>query len=471
MWTSPRRARRTRYVLVVALALALFGSLAQSSSAGPQQTAPASSAAALKAPGARLRFELSTTSDWSSATFGPTAFYASKPVGGTAGVASSERSLRLDGASSGVVEGILPLPTDMNLDLRLQKGVIGTSTLTVRQYDAAGASKVVAQLVSSAKSGATNDATMSIPAATLRASAIELGATDPERLVIAAFYPWWTGSEAGYFSPDTPSGSWRTTKVAEISGQLAQMAGAGINTAALSMGWPQDDRRAMTAVVLDAAAQQSAVRLVPYVELELATSQGGWSADYLEHIISESVLTAKAMPNTFVFRSGRPVLFFYGDQNIPATLWNSVIARVEAKHGPIFAVTHSLDSGRRTDGVHSYLDLGTEGERWGATWRRTVVGRYQPMVDTVMPKRIVVSTVTPGLDTAAVWWVPRQAIARDGGAYYQRSWDIATAVQPDWVFVTSWNEWWEQTHIAPSTVNGTQALDITRARAATFQAP
>jgi len=40
--------------------------------------------------------------------------------------------------------------------------------------------------------------------------------------------------------------------------------------------------------------------------------------------------------------------------------------------------------------------------------------------------------------------------------------DIVLAHDPNWIFINSWNEWWENSHIEPSELYGTQYLDITR---------
>jgi Glycosyl hydrolase family 99 len=39
---------------------------------------------------------------------------------------------------------------------------------------------------------------------------------------------------------------------------------------------------------------------------------------------------------------------------------------------------------------------------------------------------------------------------RENGAYYDAQWRAALEAGTDWVVVTSWNEWWENTHIEPS---------------------
>jgi hypothetical protein len=225
----------------------------------------------------------------------------------------------------------------------------------------------------------------------------------------------------------------------------------------------------MTALTIKAARAQRDVRLVPYVELEVARTALGWSDATLDHLIGEAASISRSMPSTFVQQDGRPVLFFFADQQVPADIWNASVARVEAAQGPIFAVTHSVEPGRRSDGIHSYLDLGSESERWGQAYARTVLGRYRPIVDPAVPERLVVGTVNPGHNDTAVRPLTARVVDREGGLYYQRSWDIAEGARPDWIFITSWNEWWEQTQVAPSKANGSTALDLTRTRAAAFR--
>ena len=40
--------------------------------------------------------------------------------------------------------------------------------------------------------------------------------------------------------------------------------------------------------------------------------------------------------------------------------------------------------------------------------------------------------------------------------------EAALQSDPDWIFITTWNEWWEHTHIEPSEQFGDQYLQITR---------
>jgi hypothetical protein len=51
---------------------------------------------------------------------------------------------------------------------------------------------------------------------------------------------------------------------------------------------------------------------------------------------------------------------------------------------------------------------------------------------------------------------------RDGGTFYRYTFEAALQSDPDWIFITSWNEWWENTHIEPSQAFGNLYLEITQ---------
>jgi hypothetical protein len=66
-------------------------------------------------------------------------------------------------------------------------------------------------------------------------------------------------------------------------------------------------------------------------------------------------------------------------------------------------------------------------------------------------RRIWVATVSPGYDDRQLkdGRIPRTS-DRDNGRYYDRQWQAAIDLRADWVVVTSWNEWMENTQIESS---------------------
>jgi hypothetical protein len=59
---------------------------------------------------------------------------------------------------------------------------------------------------------------------------------------------------------------------------------------------------------------------------------------------------------------------------------------------------------------------------------------------------------------------------RQNGAYYDTQWRSALQAGADWVVVTSWNEWWENTQIEPSEKYGDFYATRTKEWAVRFRA-
>lgn len=55
------------------------------------------------------------------------------------------------------------------------------------------------------------------------------------------------------------------------------------------------------------------------------------------------------------------------------------------------------------------------------------------------------------------------------GAVYRVLWDEAIKARPDWVLITSWNEWHEGSEIEPSWEDGDKYLQLTGDNSARFR--
>ncbi|RLE58840.1 MAG: hypothetical protein DRN53_07805, partial [Thermoprotei archaeon] len=58
---------------------------------------------------------------------------------------------------------------------------------------------------------------------------------------------------------------------------------------------------------------------------------------------------------------------------------------------------------------------------------------------------------------------------RQDGRYYIDSWNTALKHDPDWIFITSWNEWYENSQIEPSVEYGTMYLFLTKQQVMRFK--
>src|SRR5262249_9135337 len=77
--------------------------------------------------------------------------------------------------------------------------------------------------------------------------------------------------------------------------------------------------------------------------------------------------------------------------------------------------------------------------------------------------RMWTAGIIPGWDESKIL-PPRispKVFPRRDGAMYEEGWRGAMASNPEWITITSWNEWFEGTQIEPSVSYGTHYLDLT----------
>ena len=81
----------------------------------------------------------------------------------------------------------------------------------------------------------------------------------------------------------------------------------------------------------------------------------------------------------------------------------------------------------------------------------------------------------PGFDnTPLVRWFgdwDYSFVDRENGAFYRRMFEAAIKSNADWIVITSWNEFQENTDIEPSEYYGDQYLKITKEYAEKWRSP
>jgi hypothetical protein len=171
--------------------------------------------------------------------------------------------------------------------------------------------------------------------------------------------------------------------------------------------------------------------------------------------------------------NGKPVLFVYvravHDLKLPG--WRQVIAGVNRKYpgGAIFIGDELSEKGAQVfDGIHTYNITGkTKGmtveqvHAWGK--------ENYPAVVKMAGSKISAVTVIPGYDDSHIGRPdPRPNTDRHDGQTYRALWEEAIAAHPNWVLITSWNEWHEGSEIEPSKENGDRELKTTKEYAPLF---
>ncbi len=248
-----------------------------------------------------------------------------------------------------------------------------------------------------------------------------------------------------------------------IAGHLKLAHDAGID-AFIATWWGQDDftDKALEALMDVADTIKPTTKLTVYYET-VPNEDPEKAIDDLLYILEKY-----GTRESFLKVDGVPVIFIYGRAmgQLSAKQWGEVVAAVKKEKPAAFIA----DTDSRTkpnkgdfDGFHFYNPVGRiKGGKDMTSFYREYVEQYRA------PGKTVCLTIIPGYDDTHVR-DPGTAVSRENGELYSRSWSSAVAAQPDWILITSWNEWHEGSEIEPSFEDGRVYLDMTAEQAPAFK--
>lgn len=176
----------------------------------------------------------------------------------------------------------------------------------------------------------------------------------------------------------------------------------------------------------------------------------------------------------FLKLAGKPVVFVYGRvmQQVRLEEWPGIITRVEQRYPRGFLLIadgYSEGYARLFDGIHTYNICGWVRGKTAAELRNLSRASFQDAVQ--MAKRngkISCITVIPGYDDRKIR-SPGLNAERLDGVTYRVLWEEAVAADPDWVLITSWNEWHEGSEIEPSFEHGDRYIQSTTRHTGRFK--
>lgn len=200
----------------------------------------------------------------------------------------------------------------------------------------------------------------------------------------------------------------------------------------------------------------------------------GKGANQIKNAVNDLtyLLTRYGTNRAFLKVNGKPVIFVYGRVmgQVPFASWPEVIRQVRARAGDFLLIAdgYSERNARIFDGLHTYnICDSVKGKTpdelhvWAATHYSNAVKLAREN------NRIACVTVIPGYDDTKIRHPGLKADRLDG-ATYRALWDEAIKAQPDWILLTSWNEWHEGSEIEPSLELGDKYLKLTGDAAARF---
>lgn len=426
---------------------------------------------------ARVRLIVKTTASSTNVTVdGATvASYASTVIGGATGSRSSQTGSTLGVANSAPGQD-LEAQFDVILagvsgggDVRWNVAIEGAGAAELDVYSAndAAAPRLVDRF---AATGARE--TFSTSIALLDAHG-RLSAGRVPKLVLAHYYPWYTRET--WNDPqlaDRPAQVYSTDDRSDVEAVTRQARSAGIDVFVVSwqgrdVGDGVNDRRMR--VVLNAAHASNGLRIAAFTETLAANPRhdpsGPTDPDTIFSWLADIVDSYGPDPS-YLRIEGRPVIFVYSCWQLAPEEWLAVRAKLRASgRDPLLIgdFYHSTEIGA-FDGEYQYSNVTLSPDQLDAVDRtESLRVRTYHLLRANDRRRIWIATVVPGYDDSRLAnRATHLVVDRDNGRLYDTQWAVALDTAADWVMVTSWNEWWENTEIEPGLRYGSLFLDRTR---------
>ena len=223
--------------------------------------------------------------------------------------------------------------------------------------------------------------------------------------------------------------------------------------------------------VLDIAARN---RFEVTVYWETAPGKG---REQIDHAVDDLVYLVREYGDhpAFLKVEGKPVIFVYGRimGQVPMKSWPDIMTEAQARAGKDFLLIadgYGEAYARLFDGIHVYNIAGACGGGKQVDAIRAFASESFPGAVATARKRGAVSCITiiPGYDDTKIR-TPGLKAERWDGQTYRVLWEEAIKADPDWILITSWNEWHEGSEIEPSWEDGDQYIKLTAQYAPKFK--
>ncbi|MBE2270596.1 MAG: hypothetical protein IAE80_20330 [Anaerolinea sp.] len=276
------------------------------------------------------------------------------------------------------------------------------------------------------------------------------------RQVYAFYFGWYTGETWGDGRlQDQPAAPYDSRDAGAIGRQIGEAQSVGIDAFLMSWFGPKNDNltHQVFNLLLDQAAARG-FRAGAVVDMQ----DPGYNATVDETIQTLSYLVNdRANHPAYLRYAGKPVIYFWNQGRFSLAQWQSIRQQIDPNRQTIWVM-----EGTATNLMPAFDGLYLFNTAWSnnpaataAQWarRNTQAGGW-----------FYTPTVLPGWDESALSGRTNPTSRRDraNGQFLTNSWNGAVSSGASIILIVSWNEYFENSHIEPSSAYGTQSLDTLR---------
>ncbi|MEW6368287.1 MAG: endo-1,3-alpha-glucanase family glycosylhydrolase [Acidobacteriota bacterium] len=308
---------------------------------------------------------------------------------------------------------------------------------------------------------------------------------EPQKMIWAFYYPWYDIPWDTTILSDRPAGGYYDSDdPAIIARHVNQAKLAGIDGFLSSWWGPGTYTDANLGKLLEEATKSDFKVMINF-ELLTTDADGNTVPREKTEIIAwlKYAITKYGNHPAYMRLDGKPVFVMWASHTVPASTWRDILeilhstgreAALIAEFTSAWPKLDVLDvfAGLHTYNVVNFVDsiekVPTDLAGVYSRTRRAV--HNFPLLMQAPEPRIWAATVQPGYDDHLIPGRTTPTLDRANGEFYRATFDAAIDSGPDWLFITSWNEWWEHTYIEPSRKCGRTYLELTQELSSAWKA-
>jgi hypothetical protein len=290
----------------------------------------------------------------------------------------------------------------------------------------------------------------------------------PDRMLWAVYYPWiaWDQNASCTDHPlhpyaYNPDGS-RTIET--FLQAIEDAKSAGID--GFFVSWLDTPDINQNLMLILNAAQEKNFKIAVYLESTPDPNDRTVHPEMIEQWLAYAINTFGQHP-AYMKVNDKPLIVVYNSSAAPLSVWQGIIEDLDGLglHASYFGMSYEVSDLDLFEGLHQYAIFGYS--NLAATYAAIskAVRYYGLLEDTQgeeLIQKIFVATVQPGFNNCPYGEDPPFVVERNDGEFFRSTFEAAIGSDTNWIMITSWNEFGEDTHIEPSEKYGDRYLQITR---------